>query len=347
MAQTRGFCFTINNFTDEHIESLESRGDFQYLVMGIERGASGTPHIQGYIHFKKPKRLATVRKIIKGGHVETRRGTPQQAADYCKKDGRVMEFGVLPVSKEEARSVQWKSVLQHAEDGDFEWIKEHYPGQWIRFSDKLQGLQKPKSQILSNLHHEWWVGPTGTGKSSTAWELYPEHFQKELNKWWDRYANEPVVILEEWSPKNECTASQLKIWGDRYPFTGQIKGGTLKKIRPLKVIVLSNYTIDECFLDPRDREPIKRRFFEINFKTSYGKVQAIDRAKLFEAEYNLCETRNVLESTASVEENTTTSFVSAESPSLESASRFFTEDYTNLADQEYFNRLLSFDNTDV
>ena len=26
--------------------------------------------------------------------------------------------------------------------------------------------------------HEWWVGPTGTGKSKKVWEEYPTHYAK-------------------------------------------------------------------------------------------------------------------------------------------------------------------------
>lgn len=75
------------------------------------------------------------------------------------------------------------------------------------------------------------------------------------------------MAIEEWSPKNECTSSQLKIWADRYPFCAEIKGGTLQKIRPLKIIVLSNYSIDECFENSQDLEPIKRRFKVKQFLT--------------------------------------------------------------------------------
>ena len=27
--------------------------------------------------------------------------------------------------------------------------------------------------------HEWWVGPTGTGKSKKVWEEYPTHYAKK------------------------------------------------------------------------------------------------------------------------------------------------------------------------
>ena len=84
-----------------------------------------------------------------------------------------------------------------------------------------------------------WVGPTGTGKSKKVWEEYPTHYAKEKNKWW-------------------CN----------YTFPGEIKGGRIEGIRPLKVIVTSNYTPEECFPNSNDLEPILRRFKVVQFGTN-------------------------------------------------------------------------------
>jgi len=125
---------------------------------------------------------------------------------------------------------------------------------------------EPSTKPLDGeLCHEWWVGSTGTGKSKLAWELYPHHFAKGLNKWWDGYAFQEVVIIEEWAPRNECTASFLKKWADRYAFPVEVKGAILPNIRPKKIIVLSNYTIEQCFDRREDWEPMLRKFKVIKF----------------------------------------------------------------------------------
>ena len=77
------------------------------------------------------------------------------------------------------------------------------------------------------------------------------HYQKEKNKWWCNYTGQDTVAIEEADPKTmEHLADRLKVWADRYPFPGEIKGGRLEGIRPKKIIVTSNYSIEECFRIP-------------------------------------------------------------------------------------------------
>lgn len=270
--RSRGWCFTINNPTlgdDLDLEAVKAAAD--YVIYGEEVGEQGTPHWQGYLHFRNPQTLTRIKALLPRAHLETQRGTTRQAIEYCKKDGRYHEFGDAPKSAGEKSKDAWKSVIDAAERGDLEWIKSEQPGIYLRYFERLRSLRKRHPRILrgDQLPHEWWYGPTGTGKSRTVWELYPTHFQKELNKWWDGYDDEDVVVIEEWSPKNECTASFLKIWADRYPFSAQIKGGTLHKIRPEKIIVTSNYTIQECFPDPQDHQPLLRRFTVKHFPSLF------------------------------------------------------------------------------
>lgn len=261
-----GWCFTLNNYASHELEAIKAI-DCKYLVIGFEVGECGTPHLQGYIHFKTNQRFAYVKRVLGSRcHIEPAMGTVLQNFEYCTKDGNFWEKGERPLTKGEASKKAWANILEHAKSGDHEWLENNYPRVWVQLSHKLQSLQQPETTILDGeLEHEWWVGPTGTGKSRTLWELYPKHFQKDTNKWWCGYRYQPVVAIEEWSPKNECTGSFLKIWADRYPFTGQIKGGSLERIRPQKLIILSNYEIHDCFPDTRDSHPLLRRFKVLRF----------------------------------------------------------------------------------
>lgn len=260
-SRSRGWVFTINNPNEwDQVDIERLCADAKYVIWGKETGEEGTPHWQGYCYFTNKKSLIQVKTLIPRAHLERQRGSIAQAIDYCKKDGDFQESGERPYGPEGQKN-QWKEVILLAEAGKLEEIKDKFPSIFLRYHAKLLGLHKPERPlILDILENEWWVGPTGTGKSRTLWTQYPDHFQKSLNKWWDGYTNQETVAIEEWAPRNEVTASFLKVWADRYPFSAEIKGGTLQKIRPKRIIVLSNYSIEECFPQQQDQEPILRRF---------------------------------------------------------------------------------------
>ncbi len=71
-----------------------------YLVMQEEVGESGTPHIQGYIHFDNARNLTQMRGLFSlgpgighGTHFEIAVGSPAQNTEYCTKDEARMEGG--------------------------------------------------------------------------------------------------------------------------------------------------------------------------------------------------------------------------------------------------------------
>ncbi len=62
--------------------------DLRYGIYQLERGAEGTEHWQGYLEFSVTKRLAALRRIhgLAGAHFERRRGTADEARNYCRKE---------------------------------------------------------------------------------------------------------------------------------------------------------------------------------------------------------------------------------------------------------------------
>lgn len=279
VSKSRDYVFTLNNYNDGDEDRLKQDNvSIDFITYGKEVGTMGTKHLQGFVQFKHPVSLRRCKDIIgTSSHVETRRGRVRDAILYCEKDGEVYRRGTPQRLQTSAESQQekWKIILKLAEESRLDQIKEEYPSYYIRYFNIFRSLSTGTNDIIQNLENEWWYGPTGTGKSYTLWNQYPNHYQKELNKWWDNYLGEEVVAIEEWCPKNDVTASSLKIWADRYPFTGQIKGGTLKKIRPKKIIVLSNYSIEQCFQNEEDRGPIKRRFKEVYYALPFVPVRGL------------------------------------------------------------------------
>lgn len=102
----RSWCFTINNYTQEDIDAvLALKCDrVARLAVGKEVApTTGTPHLQGYVRFKKSARLKQVCLALGGrARLAPRHGTEAQASAYCLKDKDVLvDYGVDIKSKSE------------------------------------------------------------------------------------------------------------------------------------------------------------------------------------------------------------------------------------------------------
>ena len=266
MSRTQNYCFTHNNYPNTIVED---EIECQYIIYGKEVGDSGTPHLQGLVRFKQIKSLKQAIGLLPGSHVEATKSL-QAAIEYCKKEGDYTERGTPPVSqkeKGEKEKRKWKEIREAAEEGRYDDIPED-----LRFTNhsliKAHRISHLRGQSLvdTEVQHEWYYGKSGSGKSRKAREENPDAYLKTCNKWWDGYENEQIVIIEDLDKKHDVLGHHLKIWGDRYPFPCEVKGGIIK-IRPEKVIITSNYHPSEIWSDDSTLEPILRRFKTTEFKT--------------------------------------------------------------------------------
>lgn len=94
--RSRSYVFTLNNYTAEDIGDLESLfadGLASYICWGKEVGASGTPHLQGFVQWRDGRTITSSAALLNRAHCEKRAGTILQAIEYCKKDGDWTEHG--------------------------------------------------------------------------------------------------------------------------------------------------------------------------------------------------------------------------------------------------------------
>jgi len=268
MSMSKNWCFTVNNYSDAD-EVLFKELACAYMVYGREVGESGTPHLQGFVSLNSNSRLSGVKKIHAGAHWEIAKGSSEQNRVYCTKQGDYIETGICPSNKRkgEAEIERWDLARAAAKEGRFDDIpSDIYIRQYGNLKKIHAESQVAPSVLSGELTNQWLYGPPGSGKSTRALEENPGAFLKGINKWWDGYANQDVVIVEDMDPYHKSLALEFKLWGQHQPFPAEIKGGSLC-IRPKKIVVTSNYSIDEVWEDPTTREAMHRRYTEVFIDT--------------------------------------------------------------------------------
>lgn len=274
---TRNWIWCLNNPTEAETPTIES-WKAKYIAWGREVGEEGTPHWQGCVVFHTNRRLSALKRLNDRVHWEHMKGSFSQASDYCFKDGDFTELGEPPMQpkrKGEMEKERWRSAFQLIKEGKIHELEELEPSFYGRNMRTFQtyAAQHPLSRApLTQIKAYWIHGVPGSGKSHWARTKYPDHYKKNTNKWWDGYKDQETVVIDEWAPHHFYLADHLKKWADIWDFTAEVKGGTIN-IRPKRIIVTSNYSLEECFPSPQDFDALSRRFRSTFFSRVYVSPQ--------------------------------------------------------------------------
>lgn len=259
----RHWCFTINNPDPD--ENPVHHLDIEYLVVGFEgQGEDQTPHYQCYACMTNKTRLTHLKKLIPRAHFERMQGTPKQASDYCKKEGLFEEYGIIPRTSGETQQDKWIDIHYLAKTNNIDGFYDEHPQQAFLNASKFQSLvshyRAPKTS-LTVIDARWYIGPSGSGKSLSARNEFPDLYLKpSATKWWPDYNQEAVVLLDDVGKTHGYMLELLKNWADHYPFRAETKGGHTSLIRPTTIIVTTQYHWDDMTDDIELRNAIKRRF---------------------------------------------------------------------------------------
>ena len=292
----RNCCFTINNPRKDGngvflplMAKLDDK--LAYIVWSLEKGENGTPHYQGYLELKKQvesKDAGPIKKILgyPGAHIEKRRGSARQAADYCKKldethvDGP-WEFGEISHQGiSETDRLEKEELNAHLAD-----IKEGYknlkdvPIDLIRSCPNAIKLALTLAPLVrrENVDVYYIEGPTGIGKTWNIFEKFPDAYRPIVSGdkvWFDGYDGQETLLLDEL--RGNIKMSFLLQLLDPYPLKVEIKGGMVPA-KWKRVFITTNTPPEKWYPhlsseDPRTFSALLRRIGHTPLSPRYAVV---------------------------------------------------------------------------
>lgn len=272
----RNWCFT--SYRPETFHGAYSAPEgVRYMVYQHERcPTSGKIHVQGYVELTNSQRLTGVQKLLGDDtiHLETRKGTQEQARAYCMKpETRIAgpwEFGTFS-KKSQGKRNDWITIKEEIKEGaTYLDLLENHTSAVARYPNAVSKLCSSFSPLYKRDKKTFTIalcGEPGTGKSELAKtmgedvpsisviipfgdKLWLDNYQPDTHK--RVIINEfnssiPLTILNELMDKHECWC--------------QTKGGSVPFVAE-ELVITSNKPPSEWYpniKDPNVRNSLYRR----------------------------------------------------------------------------------------
>jgi len=203
------------------------------------------PHFQGYLELTSPQRLAALKKHwCETAHYESRKGTRDQARDYCRKadtrdpEFQTVEFGEWEYPKGQGSRTDLQAWTDLISKFPLAEACQVMPVMMLRFPNGSRTLKNlmilPRTKLTTMI--VYW-GVPGSGKSYAAASISSAScfWKSPDNRWWDGYEGQKTVILDDFSPDQLPLAVMLRLV-DRYPLQLEVKGGMVQFVAETIVV---------------------------------------------------------------------------------------------------------------
>ncbi|AXH75333.1 MAG: helicase [Cressdnaviricota sp.] len=275
----KNVCWTLFN-PSTHSTTLLLEGlkkpkcPLRYLVCQPEVCPStGKPHLQGYAEATASLTLSCWKSWLGSNevHVEMRRGSAKQAREYCMKEtSRMPGTGVWEwgswVGTERGQRTDLDLLAEAAladmpleELLQVEEIKPSSVMRHLNLYTKFRELVRPKRSHQKPLTVLCLTGPSGSGKSLAAAELWPDAYWTPAGplQWWDQYSGHKVIVIDEFDSNKVDYRRLLRIL-DRYAPMVEIKCGFTRLNADL-IVLTSILHPDEWYETEADKSELQRR----------------------------------------------------------------------------------------
>lgn len=265
------YCFTLHNYTeDDEILLLKSsfntphtkelganyqKGDVRPFITYICYGkevcpTTGRPHLQGYFEMGKAKTFsALTKKLPKGIHLELAKGNADENKAYCSKENEFIEYGK---PKEQGKRTDLEGIKNEILEGrKVDDIAINNPTifhQYGRTLSRIEDIALRKKYRNWMTTCDWYYGPTGVGKSHTAFEGFnpdTHYVWKDDNGWQDGYTGQETVIINEF--RGNIAYSTLLQMIDKWPFELRRRGREPVPFLAKHIIITSSLCPEQVY----------------------------------------------------------------------------------------------------
>ncbi len=257
---SRSWCITVNNY--EYIPTaLPEYG--RYCILAKEHSTNitqdpsrtaiteytVTPHLQGYLELTRPCRMTHVQNWLHSkAHLEVRRGTRDQARNYCKKeDSHPLELGEWKLTPGKRNDI-------HALFKDAKKLKpliaiaKKHKGTYMRYYKGVQHVQQlfGRPPLRHDLQVSLFLGIPDSGKTWTAHADDPDLYALPLGKdmWFDNYMGQKTILIDDFC--GEMPLVDLLRLLDIYPILLPVKG-CFVWLRATRIVITSNTPLEEWY----------------------------------------------------------------------------------------------------
>lgn len=249
----RAWCFTSYDLTlFEHNWDAEDK--IKYIIMGKEICPdTGREHLQGYVEFVNKKGFKVAKKLLIDPkvHIEKRRGSQEEAIEYCKKDGNWKEWGERDKQGQRKDLEHCKRMIEEGKPmvdlgrEHFSDFVRYYKGFFL-YKDLLD---RERARMAEARAPEVivYVGKAGSGKSYHCYNDpdyqssgYQFMCQQSGKVFFDGYENQTTIWFDEFNG----AVLTFQLWCrlcDKYGIRVETKGGSVH-ISGLKKILISTTT---------------------------------------------------------------------------------------------------------